>query len=175
MKRYSKSIKAVIAASLAALFGMFYYPMNGMKVAAAKPAAPYSSSFENVTVLNVMNDKTIWKAVSKTANLAGDGLSATMSMITVNVPAESISMQANNGSLDMQTNIMELSGNVKSQVKGFEVSTGTVKIIPGRDVSSAPGQNVLVEKTGMSIQGKSLEANTQRTVKLKDDVRAIFY
>ncbi|MDA8156320.1 MAG: LPS export ABC transporter periplasmic protein LptC [Actinomycetota bacterium] len=175
MTRYAFCTKAVIAAALAALCGIYYFPMNGMRAAQAKMAAPGSSSFENVTVLNIMDTKTLWRAVSREASLSADGLSAAMDSVTINVPSENIAMRADTGSLDMQTNIMELSGNVKSQVKGFDVSTGTVRIVPGQDVSSAPGQDVQVKKRGMSITGKSLEANTQRTVKLKNDVKAIFY
>ncbi|MDA8169496.1 MAG: hypothetical protein M0Z59_07340 [Nitrospiraceae bacterium] len=137
--------------------------------------AGYLSYLEDVSVFNIQDNKTVWSASSRKATLTGDGSTANLEKVSLNVPSENLSLKANGGVLDLDRNTLNLTGRIESEVKGFQMDTDSLRIVPGGKVSSPANDMVSLKKERILIEGKGIETDSERTVKLKNNVKAIFY
>ncbi len=114
-------------------------------------------------------------ATSKKAILAGDGQTARLSGVAIDIPAEDAKLSASGGELDLDSNVLTLDGEIKSRIKGFDLKTSSVQIVPGGKLNTGKNDPVLLEKKGIEIEGRGLDANQEKKVRLDNDVKAIFY
>ena len=135
----------------------------------------YYSSLSDINVLNVIGNRTLWSATSKKAVFSGDGGTASLSDVDINIPSENARLMASGGQYDLDKNTLSLTGEVKSQVKGFDMKTSSLQIVPGGKLNTGGDDEVLLEKKGIEIEGRGLEADQKRTVRLDRNVKAIFY
>ena len=135
----------------------------------------YYSSLSDVSVLNIVNARTLWSATSKEATFSSDGGTANLKDIAINIPSENARLKASGGQYNLDTNLLSLTGEVKSEVKGFDVKTSSLQIVPGGKLNTGGDDKVLLTKKGIEIEGNGLEADQKRTVRLDKNVKAIFY
>ncbi len=137
--------------------------------------AEYRSSLSDINVLNIVDGRTLWSATSKKAVFSGDGGTASLSGVAINIPAENAQLTATGGQYDMDTGMLSLTGEINSRVKGFDVKTSSMQIVPGGKLNTGSNDMVLLRKKGIMIQGRGLEANQKKNVRLDRNVKAIFY
>ncbi len=185
MVRLGKIMLALLLpAAIAAFFTFprfFISPRDKGKAAvsarggAERDGAALYSSLSGLSVINVKDNRTLWVATSKKAILAGDGQTARLSGVAIDIPAEDAKLSASGGELDLDSNVLTLDGEIKSQIKGFDLKTSSVQIVPGGKLNTGKNDPVLLEKKGIEIEGRGLDANQEKKVRLDNDVKAIFY
>lgn len=164
----------------AGVFSAFMYLHEKRKAdsAASAPAgkaAVLYSSLTGVSVINIKDNRTLWVATSKKAVFTGDGQTARLSGVSIDIPSENAKLDASGGELNLDSNILTLDGAIKSQVKGFDLKTNSVRIVPGGTLNTGKNDPVVLEKKGIEIEGRGLDANQQKKVRLEGDVKAVFY
>ena len=137
--------------------------------------AEYSSSLSDIKVLNIVDSRTLWSATSKKAVFSGDGGTASLSDVAINIPSENARLTASGGQYNLDSNTLSLTGTIKSQVKGFDVKTSSLQIVPGGKLNTGSNDVVLLQKKGIRIEGQGLEADQKKNVRLDRNVKAIFY
>ncbi len=135
----------------------------------------YRSTLSNINVLNIMGSRTLWSATSKKAVFSTSGDTASLSDVSIDIPSENARLAASRGQYDIDKNTLSLSGKVKSQVKGFDVKTSSLQIVPGGKLNTGGNDKVLLSKKGIKIEGLGLEADQKKNVRLDRNVKAVFY
>ncbi len=169
-----KSLSALFL--LGAVLSAFSFSMqHKTNEAAPQKQSCYRSSLSDINVLNIIGSRTLWSATSKKAVFSTSGDTASLSDVAIDIPSENARLTASRGQYDMDNNTLSLSGRVKSQVKGFDVKTSSLQIVPGGKLNTGGSDKVLLSKKGIKIEGLGLEADQKKNVRLDRNVKAIFY
>jgi len=132
------------------------------------------SRLEDVRVVNKRSGEPQWTLLTKRAVLAEDGGAARMEDVTVEIPDEGMTVTADSGVYDVDNRDLSLAGNIRAVTSGYTITTSSMSL------SSAKGElatddRVVLEGDGFRIEGDGLRTGEQRTVRLRKNVKAIFF
>jgi hypothetical protein len=145
---------------------------TGVRREAHEEGAPGASFLEGVKVISVQGDKVGWSLDSKQAELLQGGKEAKLDEVLMDVPEEGAHIEAPGGYFDIDTGKLRLTGDIKTDIKGYVLETGSVEVLPGGKINT-PGK-VLLKGKGVEIEGRGLETQDEKNVRLKSDVKARF-
>ncbi|MDA8388971.1 MAG: hypothetical protein M0Z58_09975 [Nitrospiraceae bacterium] len=176
MIRHAKVIMAALfATALAALALPLVQGARPQGASAGNARAALASVLSGVRVINAKDNRTLWTATSGKAVFSEGGGAARLTAVSIDIPAQHAKLDASGGELNLDNNTLILDGRVRSLVNGFDVKTSSVRIVPGGRLSTGGNRVVFLEKKGVKIRGRGLDAGQQKKVRLNNDVKAIFY
>jgi hypothetical protein len=163
-----------LIAALALAAGICAWLVLACNVRTEPARAPsYSSYLEDVKVYNIDKDKVSWTAVSKRAMLSENGSNARLENVALEMPGEKVTLKAPVGVFDMDNNSLVLNGGITTFVRDMRMQTDSMRIIPGGKIDVA--NSVTLTGKGIKIEGGSLESGEDQKLKVKDNVKAVFY
>lgn len=137
-----------------------------------QPSQPNPSYLEDIRVLNIQDNKVAYSLTARRAQLAQNGREAALADVSMQVPEQGVLMRAPAGNFDFESGELHLTGNITTEMKGYDVLTNSIQIRSGGKIST--GQKVIVKGKGMEIEGQGLEAGEEKTLRLKSNVKAKF-
>lgn len=136
-------------------------------------ASSYSSYLDDVKVYNIVKDKVSWTAMSKKAMLSESGSDASLEDVNLEMPDERVKLKAPSGVFDIDNNSLVLHGGITTIVRDMLMETDSLKIVPGGKIDVS--NSVTLTGKRIKIEGGSLESGENDKLKVKDNVKAIFY
>jgi len=168
----SRRFGLLIAGAALIIVALLLFIREGAERAPARVPDSVSSFLEEVRVINVQDESIAWSLDSKRAQVLRNGKDARLEDVRMEVPAEEILVRAPGGLFDMDSGSLKLTGEIKTEIKGYDVETGAIEIKPGGKVTTSG--DVVLKGDGMEVRGRGLETGEEKKVRLKSNVKAVF-
>jgi len=168
----SKRFVLLFAGAGLLIIALFLLIREGAERTPGRVPEPVSSFLEEVRVINVQDEKVAWALDSRRAELLQNGKDTKLEEVLMQVPAEEVLIRAPGGSFDIESGSLTLTGEIKTEIKGYDMETGSIEIKPGGKIST--GDRVILKGEGVEIHGRGLETADEKKVRLKSDVKARF-
>lgn len=133
---------------------------------------PNPSYLEDIRVLSIQDNKVAYSLTATKAQLAENGKETALENISMQVPEQGVITKAPSGDFNLESGELRLAGNITTEMKGYDVLTNSLQIRPGGKIST--GQKVIIKGKGMEIEGQGLETGEEKTLRLKNNVKAKF-
>jgi LPS export ABC transporter protein LptC len=163
--------KLFLLAVLAALLAFIMLAPGGPDTEG--PELAEGTSLDEVSVTRRTADGLEWSLEARHTDLDLDRSAALMRGVSVRLPARDMTVSAETGLYDMDTNDLILSGGVRAVTARYEIITEEVRLAEAHG-GIATGDPVLIEGKGFRIRGHGMNAS-DGTVKILKDVRADFF
>lgn len=131
------------------------------------------SFMENVRVVNKKHGEHQWSLNTAKATFAENGDTARMQTVTLFIPKEGMTVEADSGLYDFNSGDLRLTGNVKAKTGDYLIRTGSINIRPDKEEISTDGR-VFLEGRGLRIEGQGLRTKPQHKIRLLGNVKALF-
>jgi LPS export ABC transporter protein LptC len=128
------------------------------------------SFMENVSVVNRKSGDRQWSLKTKRALLSEDGSTAEMKDVILTLPSEEMTVLADSGLYNMDSNDLSFSGDVKAVTEKYTIRTDTARL---KKETISSDDKVVIEGRGFRINGTGLKAS-QKKIRLLNDVTAVF-
>jgi LPS export ABC transporter protein LptC len=137
------------------------------------PSLP-GSFLEDVKVVNQRIGKEQWSLVTKKATISEDGDTASLQDVTVRLPAEEMTVEADSGLYNILSRDLALTGNITAVTDSYVIKTESANLTAEKGELSTDDR-VVVESRGFRIEGHGLRAAEKKSVRLLRDVKALFF
>lgn len=139
-----------------------------------KPAAGMESFMEQVGVISKKDGEHLWSLNTKKAAFSEDGKTAGMEGVTLYIPAEGMTVNADSGLYDIENRDLQLRGNVRAVAEDFTIKTESIGIWSDAGELSTDDR-VSVESQKFNIEGTGLRAGQRHKVRLLREIKAVFF
>jgi LPS export ABC transporter protein LptC len=161
----------LLAVIFLALSLFIYVLVTSSEQDMAKLGISPGSFMEDVSVVNRDSGALQWSLMTKRALISKDGGSAKMQDVTLTLHSEDMTVLANSGLYNIDSNDLFLSGDVNAETDNYTIKTDTA-ILKNETLST--NSKVMIEGQGFRIEGTGLKA-FQKKVTLQNDVTAVFH
>jgi LPS export ABC transporter protein LptC len=156
-----------------AIPGIFFLiRKTGNETEGIRPAI--GSYMEDVRVVNTKGGRHVWSIFSRRADIAEGQSAIRLSGVSVILPDDGLTLNADSGIYDTESNGLSLKENIRAAIKGYVVKAESLKVNPGDGGLRAEGE-VTIEGKGIKIKGIGIDASGRENIKLLKDVRAVFF
>jgi LPS export ABC transporter protein LptC len=160
----------LLAAVIVLITVLMYAP--GKQSGHEQVASP-GSFMEDVRVVNMKDGVHRWSLSTDRTVLSEDGSLARMMRVTLKLPSEEMTVRADSGLYDTDSNDLSLSGNISAETNNYTIRTESV-LLRSKNEEISSDDDVVIEGDGFRIEGKGLSA-ANKTVRLLRDVKAVFF
>lgn len=129
---------------------------------------------KDVSVINTDGGKAVWSLRTPRAELPETGDTVLMGAVDLKLHAEDVTLRAESGRYDIASNSLSLGGGIRASIRGYTVTGDSLVIKPGEGGLSADGK-VVLNGSGVVIEGSGLRAEEGRKVRLLNGVKAVFH
>lgn len=131
------------------------------------------SYIEGIRILQKKNGATVWDLTARRADFESEDR-AELSDISIAFQKNGVMLHADKGLYNLSDRSFTTDSAVKAEGKDYTITADSVDF----EVASGnikTGGRVKIEGKGFEVEGKGLEADSGKEVKILDDVKAIFH
>lgn len=159
-----------ISVMILGYFLMFNTEKKNMEEIRLKP----DSYMDGLRIVNKKGGRELWTLNARKAAFSDNETLARMDAVTVDFKKEGMVLSADSGIYNMNDKNLRLKNNITAVTDDFVIKTGSL------DWKSASGELITNERVRIkgkrsSIEGNGLSATERQTIRLMNNVTAIFY
>lgn len=133
-----------------------------------------SSYMEGFRIVSKKNGTDSWVITARRADFSRDETLARMDAVTMDIKKEGVVLNADHGTYNMNTRDLKLEDNITIQIKDSVIHAKNLSWNPSGGILSAEGK-VQLKGNKFTVEGEGLTATGDNTVRLMQNVKAIFY
>lgn len=142
---------------------------NGMT-----PSAKAESYMENVSATSKRGSEHLWSLSAKRAVFSEDSKLADMQSVTLFIPREGMTVEAESGTYNIDSRELSLVGGVKAKTEDFVIETSAINVLTDSEEIRSE-EKVRLQCSEFTIEGVGLRAGGEGRIRLLKDVNATFF
>jgi LPS export ABC transporter protein LptC len=165
--------KVVLIGLSILLFGSFFLMLTTGKEPDRELRIASGSFIEGIRILQKKKGVTLWDLTASRADFETEDKAA-LTDVSISLQKSDVVLRADKGVYNLSEKSFATNSAVKAQGKDYTINTDSVDF----DVSSGnikTGGKVKLEGKGFEIEGKGMNAETEKKVKIYNDVTATFH
>jgi LPS export ABC transporter protein LptC len=157
------------------LFSLLFYMIKGERGNKTDVLQKGESYIEGLQLVHRQNGNRDWTLTARRADITDKGDKAYLSGIEMKIENKGITVYAENGLYDMTGRDLTVDGTVVARGNSYSIISEHVKFDVASGMLKADG-GVKIEAKKFTVQGTGMDAdNTGQTVRIRKDVKAVFY
>lgn len=141
----------------------------------AAEIANISASFmEDIRVVNRGAGSDRWTLEARKVEIPTDGKVSRLAGVQITLPGHEMEVKSEAGIYDLDSRDLTLTGNIEARTNHFVLTTDSIHFKSETGELTSPDR-VVLKGSSFRIEGDGLYANSDKTVILKNNVKATFF